>query len=83
MLAHPSRPVDPNHAVYDGEQLEGKTRVVNSSRTLLSAPEESFADSCTPSSLSSVVLPEGLTEIGDLAAALDDRLVPATLSYAM
>ena len=22
MLAHPSRPVDPHHAVYDGEQLK-------------------------------------------------------------
>jgi hypothetical protein len=80
MLAHPSRPVDPNHATYDGEQLRRASDGVvlggrNDERRGLithivvlpgvrAIHREAF-DSC--SSLSSVTLPEGLATIGEAA----------------
>ena len=91
MLAHPSRPVDPNHAVYDGKQLrrasDGVVIYRNDERWELIThvvvrPEvtaihpEAFRG-CT--SLTSVLLPEGLITIGGDAFAGCTSLSSVTL----
>ena len=80
MLAHPSRPVDPNHAEYDGEQLKRASDGVvldlydDERRGLIThivvrpgvtAIQEDAFRGCT--SLTSIALPEGLDEIGKMA----------------
>ena len=81
MLAHPSRPVDPHHAVYDGEQLKRTSDGLvlnwiqdNGIRALLTdivvRPGVTAVHKeafCGCSALPSVLLPEELTTIGVLS----------------